>query len=223
MQTANDGNVITDPVNAHVPYGPSNGTSTPFTVIAWVNPGSTSPTGDHNIVAWGDINSSKGAAFRYNAWSPNRMQFFTVDTNDYIESADYNPAGTLLPANTWSMLVGTYAGGFPGTDALFYYDNLQHGAVAWTAGSIPIDDGVGNDRITIFSDRSGASGGSFSGELIDEVAIFDYVLTPAQITALWNSAHTAAAAESVPEPSTFILAALGLVGLGLLAWRRRRR
>ena len=32
----------------------------------------------------------------------------------------------------------------------------------------------------------------------------------------------AVAAEGVPEPSTFVLAALGLVGLGLLAWRRRK-
>ena len=28
--------------------------------------------------------------------------------------------------------------------------------------------------------------------------------------------------EAVPEPSTFVLAALGLAGVGLVAWRRRK-
>ena len=34
--------------------------------------------------------------------------------------------------------------------------------------------------------------------------------------------YTAVAATSVPEPSTFVLAALGLLGLGWFGWRRKR-
>ena len=43
-----------------------------------------------------------------------------------------------------------------------------------------------------------------------------------KISFIDNVQLDAEAAAAVPEPSTFVLAALGLAGLGLLAWRRRK-
>ena len=50
--------------------------------------------------------------------------------------------------------------------------------------------------------------------LLDEVAIFDYVLTPAQITA-----H----AVAMPEPSTYVLLAFSALAMAGYASCRRRR
>jgi hypothetical protein len=56
---------------------------------------------------------------------------------------------------------------------------------------------------------------NFNGN-IDEVAIYDFALSPGNVTALAGGAPPLA----IPEPTTAILAAFGLLGL-MLVWRRR--
>lgn len=68
--------------------------------------------------------------------------------------------------------------------------------------------------------NKGLPGNYFTG-LIDEVALFDYELTPGDIAALANI--NSAAAPVTPEPASLLLFALGTVAVGGSLWRRRTR
>lgn len=65
-------------------------------------------------------------------------------------------------------------------------------------------------------------GRGWHGE-IDDVAIWDRVLTDEEIGSIWAGGQGASIGLLViPEPSSLILAALGLFSLALCRWRRRR-
>jgi len=108
----------------------------------------------------------------------------------------------------WHHYVGTYDQTDTGQELKFYVDGILR-ATASATGNITADSGV----MTI--GRDDGSGSRFFDGRIDEVAIFDRALSAAEIQEHFN-----AAIFSIPEPSTGLLAALGV--LAVVRQRRRR-
>jgi hypothetical protein len=125
-----------------------------------------------------------------------------MDANGPPDSTTFPP----LVVDTWYYLAATYDADV--ADATFFY---LDGVLQTT------EDAHENGLDAILG--VGTLGDEFDG-LIDEVAIYDSVLSPAQIAAHYAAASAIAPTAGVPEPSTLLLAGLGLCGLLM---RRRRR
>ncbi len=121
-------------------------------------------------------------------------------------------------------VLSTY-GGVPVPDGLFGFEILDSGAriKGGDSGffqSEPLVDGSGLLKIT-FEVAGGTQPGEYPVTFVMADPTHEMFLTDAG----WNDltfAPMGGMITVVPEPSTFVLAALGLLGLGLYAGRRRR-
>lgn len=181
--TANSANSY---INANLTTGAGgvNIQGNSFTAGAWVNLDSTG--GDHMVFGtdWTGGGSALHLGFR------NATPHFGFFAND-------SDAGVInnVSAGAWHYWVWRYDAG-AGAQSIFrdgaqLYSQGGHGAFA---SNLPLQVG------------RGIGGGNLNGAL-DDVRIYDTALSNAAITSLF------AEVSAVPEPSTFMLIGLGLVGL----------
>jgi len=113
------------------------------------------------------------------------------------------------------MLTATYSttGG-----TRFYVDGVLERGQANNVGISSTADMFFGVRADLDSDRRyGSSVGDENLGLIDDAAIWDFVLTDAQIMSVFQNG---AASVTVPEPTTFVML---LMGTACTATLRRRR
>jgi hypothetical protein len=121
-------------------------------------------------------------------------------------------AGAILGANTWHHVVLT--GSTSAGEMAVYIDGVLAGSDTALVNGVTFNgaDGIGTANLTIGAARPDSADPGYRpyDGLLDELAIYDSVLTPVQISAHANAA--------IPEPGSTLLLALG----SLVLVRRRR-
>lgn len=152
-----------------------------------------------------------------------------TDTDDFIRAGGKDASlvakqwfggvasDTDVTDGTWNYLAITMDWG---ADAISVYtaDLGDSSATSWTT-TIATDgnpSAFANFARSLFVgalNSKGTAAMHYSG-LIDELAVYDKVLTESEV-----NGHVAA---TIPEPSTLVLLATGLIGLLCYAWRKRK-
>ncbi|GEM_PF-2442411 len=164
-----------DGVNDYVDAGSDKlNTAQPFTMSAWVNSRVFS-LGDCAIA--GEWNGGKGAMLYCGG---NRWDFHVQNTSIL--------ATTLVSANTWVHLVGTY----DGITARLYLNGVQENSATVTATNAVTPFNIG----TYAND----AGSNFPGS-IDEVRVYNRALSPSEVSGLYADDGGTPAPTPAPTPT----------------------
>ncbi len=174
-----------------------------FTVMGWINPAApTLPASTYRFFSTGSGAGGDrgwGIGLRLNgatgANSAIRLTTYGIADND---SSAFN-----VNFGEWHHIAATYNNG-----AINYFLD---------GNALDSDTSVFGNELApgrlVIGGRVGANDVDQASGLLDGIRIYDEVLSLAQIQ------DAAVASISIPEPSSFVLAALGVV---FLAWQRRR-
>lgn len=187
------------------------GTGT-VTLSAWV----TDRTGSNfEGIAGFEGTSTAGDIYSLKMDSADKINWTVLPSHSPLASSDTLANYAAATGDGWVHVVGVFEQSVGST----LYVNGSVAATTGAAGS-PIADKTPPGTFNI-GRYYNTSSFAFTGA-IDDVQVYDEALSVDDIAFLFNNPGSAlGGAAAVPEPSTMILAALGLVGL--MGTRRRRR
>jgi MYXO-CTERM domain-containing protein len=178
------------------------------TVAFWMNSSSTASNG--NMVSWG----ARVANQRFSALQENGGFLRMIgESNDSVSTAN-------LGSNVWHHVVLTYSG-----NTLTYYVDGALNSTVTLATALATSAAYGL-RMGV---NALPSNDEYYGGLLDEVRVYNRVLTAADVAELYAyqgpvtvAPVAAVTPQPVPTQSTWLLGLMGAAMAGLVAWRRRR-
>jgi hypothetical protein len=183
--------------------------------VPGININQIGQNGDYTIAGWISADHIPNESFFFGSTDAgvhhglrtNGRLHFAHWGNDF-SAATIVPTGAATDANSWVHAAFTYERAT--TTAKIYYNGVLDGTS---------NKGPPNNASCCFQigSRHGGGGPSFTGQ-IDDVAVWTEIIPEADILALAQGASPI----GIPEPSSILLAGLGLLGLVGFARRRRR-
>lgn len=179
---------------------------------AWINTNQQSQalaatSGAYTMMAWVKLDSVAGDNMVFGQNNGNNSQLHNGFRNANPHQGHWGndtTAGATVDTTSWRHIAFTFDASVGGGTQTIYLDGVQV-ATAGTKAAAP------NPTLNLIIGQMEGNNGNYNG-FLDEVKIFDTVLSQAQIQS--------EAASVVPEPAA--VGTLGLAATGLFARRRRR-
>lgn len=190
-----------------------------FTYSFWMKASST--TNPWRTAASNRIGEDGFIFYRFN--NGNNMQFW-LKSNPGAGNWNSQISPNITDFNSWYHVVGSYDAATNTKKFYFHRDGD-----AWNPGSIQssLTTGVGvyqHPAQTVGIGARGSAGalpwGDGDEQLLDDIQYYDFALSDQQVQFIFN--NPGVSPLHTPEPSTLALAALSLLSLSFVGWRRRR-
>jgi len=146
-----------------------------MTFSAWLKPSSNCPS-NHGIFSNGQGGGTTTVRYDLVFYSPNRLRLVIGDGTTY---SNYYSSNNSIPYNTWTHIVITLDSN---NQVIFYINGKQDGSIQ----TLTNDLSSSSSNWKIGTSYNLTSSYAFGGQ-IDEVKIYNFTLTPAQIKTDYNN------------------------------------